>query len=156
MPNRGWTWIEEDGENEGILPAVEILVKAWNDQNNHVESLWFRNRRRDEDDGYADMLSEQAAEDAFKIIRANEDDPDEWVEKNRSEWLKMVDEAHDRLILAERQKGEAEVLKLSSIEAALSRLGVRMMRPYEHWNEDEKWMEYSENRHSDDDGYSMY
>jgi hypothetical protein len=101
-------------------------------------------------------LAEQAADDAFKVIRAVEDNPDEWVEKNRSEWLRMVDEAHDRLTTAERQKGEAELLKLSSIEAALGRLGVRMMRPYEHWNEDEKWMEYSENRHSDDDGYSMY
>ena len=153
MPNRGWTWIEEDGENEGILPAVEILVKAWNDQNGTIESMWFRNRRRDEDDGYADMLAEQAAEDAFKILRANEDDPDEWVEKNRPEWLRMVDDAHDRLIREERQKGEGELLKLSSIEAALGRLGVRMMRPYEHWNEDERFMEYSESRYDDDYGY---
>jgi len=35
-------------------------------------------------------------------------------------------------------------VKISTIESALEMLGARMMRPYEHWNEDERLMEYME------------
>lgn len=31
-----------------------------------------------------------------------------------------------------------------SVEEELAKLGARMMRPYEHWNEDEAYMEYME------------
>ena len=42
-------------------------------------------------------------------------------------------------------------IRMEVIEELLSQLGARMMRPYEHWNEDEKYMEYMENRYSYDE-----
>jgi hypothetical protein len=42
----------------------------------------------------------------------------------------------------------------AAIEEMLGELGARMMRPYEHWNEDERMMEYLENRHSYDNDWS--
>ena len=41
------------------------------------------------------------------------------------------------------EKATVEV-EIEWIEEQLRLLGCRMMRPYEHWNEDEKLMEYSE------------
>jgi hypothetical protein len=36
------------------------------------------------------------------------------------------------------------------IESRLHSYGARMMRPYEHWNEDERYMEYMERDRDDD------
>lgn len=41
---------------------------------------------------------------------------------------------------------ELERVQLEVIENRIYELGARMMRPYEHWNEDEKYMSYMENR----------
>lgn len=47
---------------------------------------------------------------------------------------------------AEQEKLAREIkdAELDIIEAHLTALGCRMMRPYEHWNEMEKYMEYME------------
>lgn len=37
-----------------------------------------------------------------------------------------------------------ERLEVELVEEKLAALGARMMRPYEHWNEDERYMEYME------------
>ena len=37
--------------------------------------------------------------------------------------------------------------KLDIIESLLASHGARVMRPYEHWNEEERYMEYMENRY---------
>lgn len=41
-------------------------------------------------------------------------------------------------------KHDLERVQVEVIEAKLHELGVRMMRPYEHHNEDEAYMEYAE------------
>ena len=42
---------------------------------------------------------------------------------------------------------EKDCAKLEVIEETLAALGARMMRPYEHHNENERYMEYMENRY---------
>lgn len=43
-----------------------------------------------------------------------------------------------------RMRGELQARELEAIEELLAARGARMMRPYEHWNEDERYMEWSE------------
>ena len=63
--------------------------------------------------------------------REDEDSKDEYyVEVNKRACLN-----HERMVV---------------IEELLSELGARMMRPYEHWNEDERYMEYMETRYDND------
>lgn len=38
----------------------------------------------------------------------------------------------------------AEEVEIEIVEGMLEKLGARMMRPYEHWNEDERIMQYLE------------
>lgn len=45
-----------------------------------------------------------------------------------------------------RLANELERIQIEHIEESLEKLGVRMMRTYEHWNEDERYMEMMENR----------
>ena len=45
---------------------------------------------------------------------------------------------------AKMEKQEERRLEIELIEDKLGKIGARMMRPYEHWNEDERYMEYSE------------
>ena len=60
-----------------------------------------------------------------------------------SDW--DVDEEEQRIFLARQatQKLMQEAA-LQAIENRLYQLGVRLMRPYEHWNEDERYMEMME------------
>lgn len=43
-----------------------------------------------------------------------------------------------------RVQAMREQAEEDAIEAKLAELGARIMRPYEHWNEDEAYMQYSE------------
>ena len=52
--------------------------------------------------------------------------------------------AHEqRQRLAERR----HAAQLAAIEQMLEEHGARMMRPYEHWNEDEQYMQWMESRY---------
>jgi hypothetical protein len=44
----------------------------------------------------------------------------------------------------ERIRQEQREAQRGVIERHLHELGARMMRPYEHWNEDERYMQYME------------
>lgn len=45
---------------------------------------------------------------------------------------------------------EMEQAQLDAIADKLYMLGARMMRPYEHWNEDERYMQYMETRYDNE------
>jgi hypothetical protein len=47
---------------------------------------------------------------------------------------------------AERERRAEKDIEIEWVEAQLEALGARMMRPYEHWNEDEQYVQYMENR----------
>ena len=45
---------------------------------------------------------------------------------------------------SQRKRSELRGLRLEVIEVQLAHFGARMMRPYEHWNEDEQYMAHME------------
>lgn len=44
----------------------------------------------------------------------------------------------------ERERRAERDLEIEIVEEKLARVGARMMRPYEHWNEDENYVQYME------------
>lgn len=55
-----------------------------------------------------------------------------------------TDEEYEEFKQSQHDRSDRRQAKLDVIEALLSSHGVRPMRPYEHWNEDERYMEYAE------------
>ncbi len=119
---RGWTWIDEDNEDnyaeEGTdrTPILDDLARQWSNLHDTEERRGFDRQARFEDGDYGPDYDtpEEAAQAEF--------------EQRQRETLR-----------AARHDAEVRV-----IEEALARLGARMMRPYEHWNEDEAYMAYAE------------
>lgn len=63
---------------------------------------------------------------------------------NQRGWT-WTDEDAEREHQAQQQKAQAaRDAEIDVIEGMLHALGARMMRPYEHWNEDERYMEWQE------------
>ena len=44
----------------------------------------------------------------------------------------------------DRERAAAREIELDWLHEQLTRLGARIMRPYEHWNEEERYMQYME------------
>lgn len=154
MPNRGWTWIEEDGENEAMVPAIEAIMSAWNDQNSKVDRQY---RRRNDDytnEGYYDWLCEKAGDIVYNILREQHgENTIEWMDSHKSEVQRMECEQYNILASKDKEDSSNELKKLDALEQGMRALGARLMRPYEHWNEEERYMEYMETRHDNDDMY---
>lgn len=55
-----------------------------------------------------------------------------------------TDEEEAAFRLQQETRNELERARERALEEQLDKLGARMMRPYEHWNEDERLMEYLE------------
>jgi hypothetical protein len=115
--NRSWTWREEAAVSE---EQIAIRTPA-------IEDLVRRWNR----------LQNEAEERGFKLQAAYEtgeyDEPDF-----------ETDEEMQGFELRRRVARELEDAELEAIEIKLRGLGVRIMRPYEHWNEDEQLMAYLE------------
>jgi hypothetical protein len=58
-----------------------------------------------------------------------------------------TDEEYEEYKQTQRNRSQRKQAKLDIIEGLLASHGARVMRPYEHWNEDERYMEYQENRY---------
>ena len=117
--SRGWTWIDEDKERS----------------EEEIESLT----------PFLDELAEKwsamtdAAERRGWVRQAEIEDGDEPYFDS--------DEEMQEYNSGIRKSEELDRLRLEGIEAQLNHFGARMMRRYEHWNEDERYMEYTENRY---------
>src|SRR3990167_10857191 len=94
-----------------------------------------------ENDDYYDSIAEEASylADAWSVIKNNREeatfrsiDNDRDIEPE--EEAIYLSRANARRLLDEAQ--------INAIEERLNELKVRLMRPYEHWNEDEKYMEW--------------
>ena len=144
---------DEDGENEESeinqmkakirLEMIEKLAREWNEAHTRMEQRSFRCREdRDEE---ADYHADQAADRADAAFCEAE-------AKGLSEYdCKLAAETAMNAYYDEVKRKESELsLRLTVIEEMLGELGARMARPYEHWNEDEKYMEYMENRYEED------
>jgi hypothetical protein len=116
--SRSWTWIDEDAERseEETGRLTPIL--------NELAAQWSRITAAEEQRGWA----RQAA-----IEDGDYDEPD----------FDSDEEAED-FRRQQSKRGELQQLRLEGIEAQLEHFGARIMRPYEHWNEDERYMQYME------------
>lgn len=108
--------IADDVRREAAKQVATRLTRRWNEINNALERKHFT--QLDMRDEGLDWIAEQA------------DDEEE----------------ADRLRNQHRVEVEAALLEMQAIEGQLSMLGARIMRPYEHWNEEERVMQYLENR----------
>lgn len=132
--SRGWTWINEDAPDESeeaeakrdaaidrISAECDDLARRWSAIQTEIENEGFARRS-----GYDD----------------DRDDYDPCEDLDPAELAKIESR---KKIADELRQHEVE-----SIERMLAERGARIMRPYEHWNEDERWMEYSERDRDDD------
>jgi hypothetical protein len=134
---RGWTFLDEDSAPDPDSPrgkAIEArasaLMQEWSTLHHEAEQEgWSRqSAMEDGDPGYDPRICE-CTEGADK-------DPDELCVHDRKALTEM--DATEKLRL------EGRALRMQLIEAELQGFGARKMRPYEHWNEDERYMAYME------------
>jgi hypothetical protein len=116
--SRSWTWIEEDSERS------EEETDRLTPRLNALAEEWS-------------AITQEIEEDWYYY----EPDCDFEYCSRRHPCAECREE-----LQADQQRREAREVKLEIIEEMLARLGARMMRPYEHWNEDERYMEYQESR----------
>ena len=119
--SRGWIWIDEEVEHE------EHLVPRLN----ALAAEWSAITNEEESRRFRIQAD---------IEDGNDYDFDEEESYTRADWERE-----------QREHFETVQARLEVIETLLERYGARMMRPYEHWNEDERYMEYQETRY--DYGY---
>jgi hypothetical protein len=79
-------------------------------------------------------------DDLFEFYKRNSNLPEEI----RAEIGKMERKFLDEFYAKQKEKNSEDALRIQVIEELLSDLGGRMMRPYEHWNEEEHIREYME------------
>ena len=128
----GWTWLEEKAFEEAFkafpseeerevemdrrVPLIEDVVNRIASHRSSSEQENWRRQADIEEHGY------------------DTSEPDEFESNEEEEQFALR-----RRILAAREDAEEEVLLMR-----LNELGVRMARPYEHWNEEEAQMAYLE------------
>lgn len=127
MPS--FAWLDESVEHtEADLIRATALAKKWSSLQAGSEEKMFR--RMSQDDDYFNPYEDcecapciEAKEDGCKLCT-----------------YRLADEA-----AAEAKQADQD-LEIELIEDKLTAVGARMMRAYEHWNEDERYMQYQENR----------
>ena len=120
MPS--WTWINDEDENvnEDIAPTLDALASEWSAIQREIEYDGFARQARYEDGDYGPDC----------------DDENCWPKEPCAD-CKAAQKA-------KRSREAVREVKMEVIEGMLEKYGARMMRPYEHWNEDERYMEYME------------
>lgn len=129
---------------------INKLASEWNSLNNQIESRRYQTMNDDYADAFTDVHEDQVEDEAHAVYEKAIKEG-----KSKAEARQLKDEARER-IWEELEEEHAKVdrkpyIRMEVIEELLARLGARMMRPYEHWNEDERYMEYMENRYSYDE-----
>lgn len=135
-----------DLEREIHEEMIKRLANEYNRLNNEIERRSFISE--EDQDNYYDYLSECANDYADSKLEKD-------VEKKPHISQDEIRDLH-RIYMEEyyqeqEKKRNKIYVERDAVEALLHNLGARMMRPYEHWNEDEKYMEYMENRYSDNE-----
>lgn len=117
----GWTWIDENAEisDEEMgqrTPTLDTLARLITEAQTEQERKGFDRQARYEDGDDGPDYDTLEEMEADKRYRAD---------MNRLEQLQYD-------------------ARINTLSAEMARLGARMMRPYEHWNEDEGYMQYQE------------
>jgi hypothetical protein len=122
--SRGWTLVNdtgevEEGEREKLDAECDELARRWSALQSEIENEGFDRQARYEDGADSFDPYEDEDEATAKTLRAGDD-------------------------MRRELKSRARQTELETIEAMLAERGGRMMRPYEHWNEDERYMAWAE------------
>jgi len=117
MVSRGYAWLDENIEHSDEDAArAAALAKKWSALETEREHRQFA-RMADDESGYC-------------YDDEGEDETWEETKKRLEQERLQVQAEHD--------------LEIELIEDKLKAVGARMTRPYEHWNEDERYVEYQE------------
>ena len=123
--SRSWTLSDVSVEpSDQDRTYLDALMEEWSAIQTEIENEQFR-RQADREDGYND---------------GPDCDNEDCSRRHPCEDCKAM-LSHESLRNQRRQ------VKLDVIESLLESHGARVMRPYEHWNEDERYMEYQESRY---------
>ena len=163
---RGWTFIDEEKapdldtpQGKALKARADALMQEWSRMHHEAEQEGFRRMAASEDGedyGYDPRHCECGVYCTCSEHTHVLEDPEDPYQPCQFEGCKCKhlqdgDELciHDNAALeeyeeGERLKDEGKRLRMELIESELEHLGVRKMRPYEHWNEDERYMQYME------------
>ncbi len=123
---RGYAWLSDEVEHsDQDCARAETLAKRWSQLHDAEEQRRFRRTSDYEDGG---DYGPEPCEECERCVAGDD---------GQCEQIKAW-EQH-----ALEQQAERD-LEIELVEDKLQMLGARMMRPYEHWNEDERYMEYAE------------
>lgn len=143
---------EETDDNGELTLKAEIrremvgkLAQEWNDYHTRIEQRgWISDEERYQEADYHACMAGDAAYEAASD--AEEKNPD----ISKEELAAIRQKAEDEYYAEVNKRARLDHERIAVIEELLGELGARMMRPYEHWNEDERYMEYMETRHDND------
>jgi hypothetical protein len=133
MNLRSWTFINDDEDRSDYDEArLNALARRWSEIHHAAEQRSFA-RQSDFEEGRDCDEDECNACDGRGTTE--EDQKCEACDGSG------FDNSREKYAIQQRADEDVE---LEIIEAKLHSMGARMMRPYEHWNEDERYMEYME------------
>lgn len=138
---RTWTWIDETHEptedmREAVTAECKALMVRWNQLEAQRATYSMGACSEYEDDHDAEAYTEEAQEMADEQGLTGRDAAafvEHYVDEKLNERDAERGEQADRLL-----KQQELILRM------LDTLGARLARPYEHWNEEEKLMQYLE------------
>jgi len=151
--SRNWTFFDNcnlyqtEEQIEEATPRLNALALEWSniylarEEENLRRQLAFE----DGDDRYDGTECSECDGDGYIYNTDNIEDKDDDTSTQKCEVCNGT--GRDLRIIKEREnERENRNLRLEIIEEMLARLGARMMRAYEHHNEDERYVEYMENQ----------
>lgn len=152
--SRGYRIEDREGESDLAREVREATVKRL------AEEWSSLDRQADR----ASLLREMDADlydDARETARENAEDEAEGErvaalaagkspEEARATYEEVYREHMDAFRREVEEHDSRPLRRMEAIEAVLADLGARMMRPYEHWGECERQIEWLENRYSDE------
>jgi len=137
---------EETMKSKIRREMVQKLAAEWNETHRKIEERSWRDEREMDDE--ADYLADRCADIVYETVeKAEAKNPS----ITKEELQEVKQKAEDAFYAEVDAKKRIDHQRLEVIEELISELGGRMARPYEHWNEDEKYMEYMETRHDNED-----
>jgi hypothetical protein len=117
------------------------VSRSWtliNDEDNEIS---------DSDRAYLDGLMEEWSQISTEIEYEGFQRQADYEDGNEPYF--ETDEEYEEYKSSQRTRSQRRQVKLDIIENMLAAHGARVMRPYEHWNEDERYMEYAERDRDD-------
>lgn len=139
---RGYAWLDESVEHTQQEEArAQALATKWSQLHNDAEERMFA-RMSDFEDGRCDYNPYEDCECAVCLgLNGDGVDPETGAELEVGGPNCLVRKEDEQ---AAADKEAERQLEVEMVEEKLARIGARMMRPYEHWNEDEQYVEYME------------